>query len=356
MAAPQVTYTFANSTIADATQVNQNFSDLINGISDGTKDLTFDNLDIVSFTDDIIPTLAYSGSLGSLTKGMKYLYFGSSDSAARSVRLSAPVIAADWNLTLPATSGALGQFLKNSGSGSTTWQHPFKQSTVTTTYTALADDTHIIADATAGGFTITIPAASSANSGQTIWIKKSDATNNLVTLATGISTTITLVNEVIQIQSNGSAWSLILRTPIAPVYALAYRSTNLNLTSGSTTTIIADSELMDTDGAYNPATGVFTVPLGKGGLYEIGGNVTFGSSTAFNGTTENLAIAVSGSTSGQIAQVIPPSGAVNIKFTAIGLFELDAGDTAYLEAVQDSGSGHNIIGSTSCRFWFKRIG
>lgn len=40
MAAPSVTNTFTNGTTADATEVNQNFTDVINGITDGTKDLT----------------------------------------------------------------------------------------------------------------------------------------------------------------------------------------------------------------------------------------------------------------------------------------------------------------------------
>jgi hypothetical protein len=40
MSAPSVTYTFTNSTTSDATQVNQNFTDLVNALSDGTKDLT----------------------------------------------------------------------------------------------------------------------------------------------------------------------------------------------------------------------------------------------------------------------------------------------------------------------------
>ena len=39
MAYPSVTYTFANDTTADAAEVNTNFTDLINGFSDGTKDL-----------------------------------------------------------------------------------------------------------------------------------------------------------------------------------------------------------------------------------------------------------------------------------------------------------------------------
>jgi hypothetical protein len=39
MAFPSVTYSFSNGTAADADQVNQNFTDLINGMSDGLKDL-----------------------------------------------------------------------------------------------------------------------------------------------------------------------------------------------------------------------------------------------------------------------------------------------------------------------------
>jgi hypothetical protein len=38
MASPSVTYTFVNSTTADAAQVNQNFADLIAGMTDGSKD------------------------------------------------------------------------------------------------------------------------------------------------------------------------------------------------------------------------------------------------------------------------------------------------------------------------------
>lgn len=40
MAFPSVTYTFSNGTSADATQVNTNFTDLINGLSDTTKDIS----------------------------------------------------------------------------------------------------------------------------------------------------------------------------------------------------------------------------------------------------------------------------------------------------------------------------
>jgi hypothetical protein len=44
MAAPSVTNTFTNGTTADATEVNQNFDDVINALTDGTSDLTFNQL------------------------------------------------------------------------------------------------------------------------------------------------------------------------------------------------------------------------------------------------------------------------------------------------------------------------
>ena len=50
MASPAVTYTFTNSTTADATQVNQNFSDLIAGMTDGSKSFSIDALTVAGAT------------------------------------------------------------------------------------------------------------------------------------------------------------------------------------------------------------------------------------------------------------------------------------------------------------------
>ncbi len=44
MAGPSVTYTFVNATVSDASQVNQNFTDLVNGATDGTKDYNINAL------------------------------------------------------------------------------------------------------------------------------------------------------------------------------------------------------------------------------------------------------------------------------------------------------------------------
>jgi len=42
MANPSVTYTFTNSTTADASEVNQNFSDVLASLTDGTKSINID--------------------------------------------------------------------------------------------------------------------------------------------------------------------------------------------------------------------------------------------------------------------------------------------------------------------------
>lgn len=62
MAAPSVTNTFSNGTTADATEVNQNFTDIINGITDGTKDLT-----ISAFTVGGAATFNGAVTLGNAT-------------------------------------------------------------------------------------------------------------------------------------------------------------------------------------------------------------------------------------------------------------------------------------------------
>jgi len=46
MAAPSYTYTLANSTTADADEVMQNFNDILNGVSDGSKDLSINALTV----------------------------------------------------------------------------------------------------------------------------------------------------------------------------------------------------------------------------------------------------------------------------------------------------------------------
>jgi len=67
MAAPSVTNTFVAGTTAKATEVNQNFTDVINGITDGTKDLTISAL-AVGGAATFATTIAVTGE-ATLTGG-----------------------------------------------------------------------------------------------------------------------------------------------------------------------------------------------------------------------------------------------------------------------------------------------
>lgn len=46
MAIPSYSYTLTNNTTADATQVQQNFTDILNGVTDSTKDILVNNLTV----------------------------------------------------------------------------------------------------------------------------------------------------------------------------------------------------------------------------------------------------------------------------------------------------------------------
>lgn len=142
MAYIATTYTFSNSTTADATQVNQNFTDIINGLSDSTKDLAINALalagnltvngnstlgnassDTLTVTASLASTILVgttnSYDIGSTTSGLRVLYFGA-NSKIVGVKASASM-SADWTLTLPVTAGTSGYFLKTDGAGVSSW-------------------------------------------------------------------------------------------------------------------------------------------------------------------------------------------------------------------------------------------
>jgi hypothetical protein len=100
MAAPSVTYTFADATTIVHSEVNQNFTDIINGITDGTEDLTISALtcngavtlngavqlgnataDDITITgriaSDLDPKTAASNTIGDATQTWQALYLDS---------------------------------------------------------------------------------------------------------------------------------------------------------------------------------------------------------------------------------------------------------------------------------------
>lgn len=144
MAYITITYSFSNGTAADATQVNQNFSDIISGTSDGTKDFSISALTVAGVatlngnttignasSDDLTITASLASSIsiktqnsydvGSSTLALRSIYLASSDSAARATRLIGATVASNYTFTLPVSGGTANYLLGTDGSGTTSW-------------------------------------------------------------------------------------------------------------------------------------------------------------------------------------------------------------------------------------------
>jgi hypothetical protein len=121
----------------------QNFNDLLDGYTDGTKDLSISALtvagaatfngnvtlgnasgDTITFTgsvaSDVLPSAADTHSIGSAALGFANLYLGDN---ANSVGLTAhPSASADWTFTFPAATGSTSQLLRETdGAGTMGW-------------------------------------------------------------------------------------------------------------------------------------------------------------------------------------------------------------------------------------------
>lgn len=125
MAAPSLTYTLTNGTTADASQVMQNFNDLLNGITDGTKDLSINALTCAgtatlnghinlgnSSSDDLTITASLAATLpiktntsfdvGSSTKGLQALYLGGTSTFTG--KIASATLSASRVWTVPETA------------------------------------------------------------------------------------------------------------------------------------------------------------------------------------------------------------------------------------------------------------
>lgn len=131
MAFPAVTYSITNGTPNDGSQVAQNFTDLVNGFSDGTKDIN-----VMAITGNGAVTLGASSSndltlnaalastiavktnatyaFGSATKGLTVYYLGNS---TYTIGLTCPSLSASYTLTLPTAVPASTSLVTMSAAG-----------------------------------------------------------------------------------------------------------------------------------------------------------------------------------------------------------------------------------------------
>jgi hypothetical protein len=264
MASPSVTHTFVNSTTADATQVNTNFTDIINGLTDGSKDLSISALTCAgNFTangttntlgsasnDDLIVNASLASTvllkttftydLGATTIGLRDVFFGDAGSAARSTKIRANTIAASTTFTLPTRTG-------------TAEVVPTITASQTGTYAILTTDDFIPCNASGGGFTVTLPTAVSA-AGKRYRIKSTHAqTTNVITIATTSSQTIdgvttTTLNsqyEEVTVLSDGANWHIIEKQRTLALGTETWTDSETNCTTAVTITRSGDRVFVD---------------------------------------------------------------------------------------------------------------
>ena len=112
----------------------------------------------------------------------------------------------------------------------------------------------------------------------------SKVTSNLITGATA-ETSIDGADSLLIYDDSASALRKMTRTNFVsgvggdntPAF-FARRSGNQSCANNASTTIIFDSEVYDTNSAYNTSDGKFTVPSGKGGKYLVACNLRFDNS------------------------------------------------------------------------------
>jgi hypothetical protein len=240
MAAPSVTYTFTNGTTADATQVNTNFTDLINGASDGTKDYTINALvvggaatfngamtlgnasgDAITVTGSLASSVAVSANatynIGGSTTGLLSVYLGNN---TRTVRLLAGTLTGSYTITLPPATAAAGQLMVFNSSSTAEFRYADKfAGAKTANYTATGDETIIPCSCSVSSFTVTLPAASTMTGKQLKIIRTdSDLTravtidaNGSETIDGATTTTLNTQYECVTIACDGSNWHVINR-------------------------------------------------------------------------------------------------------------------------------------------------
>jgi hypothetical protein len=160
----------------------------------------------MSFTDTVARQMKIAGPTGSnasislsgTNAGLDFINAGSEGFTFSSNSAQRVAIAADYTTTTLAVSGSMSTAL----------------STQTSTYSVTNNDSVILADATLGAFTVTLPTAVGC-AGREYRFKKVDSSANAVTIGTSSSQTIDGASTYslstqyahVQVVSDGSNWA-----------------------------------------------------------------------------------------------------------------------------------------------------
>jgi len=121
-------------------------------------------------------------------------------------------------------------------------------------------------------------------------------------------------------------------------YFMAVNTSNFSIANGTDTKVIFDTEISDSDSAYDTSTGRFTVPSGKGGQYYLHTKIRWNETADWDSC--EVYFHVSGANKNYMASYWN-----NFNYTttnASGILPLSAGDYVEILVYQGSGSAKNI--------------
>ena len=135
---------------------------------------------------------------------------------------------------------------------------------------------------------------------------------------------------------------------------MAYLSSASSISNTTGTKIIFQTEVFDTDSAYNTSDGLFTVPSGEGGKYFFNFQVR---PTNWNTTQFQVFIRINGSTDKLMFEDGDAQGDNNTMNNS-GIINLSASDTVAVYVYQDGGNGLNLRTGESNTYFsgYKLIG
>lgn len=243
MANISVTYSFTNGTALDATQVNTNFSDIIAGTSDGTKDFSINALAVAAAatfngnvtlgnasSDDLTVTGSLASSIpikttrsydiGSADLGLRVIYLGMNSTHTIALQAPSAGASADYTIELPATAGSVGQGLVRTSTSAVSWapQQYTTNSVSSADYTVTDTDGYYLIDVTTGSSdrTVTLPTLAD-NTGRVIMIAKADSGTGFVivdgenseTINGDATKTLRRQYDLITVKALASEWRVV---------------------------------------------------------------------------------------------------------------------------------------------------
>jgi len=168
---------------------------------------------------------------------------------------------------------------------------------------------------------------------------------NIGAAASGANTDITSLGGVLTIGSGGAV-------PSAATYpkVIAFPTADFVVPVGvGAVTIAGFTEILDTAGVFNPATGEITIQASAAGTYLTGVSVA-----AFSGGTTStviMSVFVNGAEVSQITNVEYVAGSSPTS-SAVTVIQLNGGDVVTWRAAQNGGTSWTLLGGFPqiCRF------